>query len=528
LSFSQQGLPSFSTAEIGRGLQKPCRSRRGAPLKKALSQLHATRAATLSDISYSDLLQDAQARLTDFLTPTVRLGVTGLSRAGKTVFITALVRNLVTGGRLPFFAPDAERRIVRAYLEPQPDDSVPRFDYEAHLADLFAAPPVWPESTKRISQLRVTIEYTSAYTLKRLLGISKLHLDIVDYPGEWLVDLPLLEQDYRAFSSKALTLAAETSRAESAKPFLNFLAGTDPAAAEDEQIAITGAKLFTAYLHAIRETGAQSTLAPGRFLLPGELDGSPLLTFFPMPLASDHRLPRGSLAAMMERRFESYKASVVRPFFDDHFARLDRQIVLVDVLTALNRGADAVVDLDRAMTDILHAFRPGANSWINLFLSRRIDRVLFAATKADQLPASSHDRLEAILKRIVDEAVARAETEGAGVSALALAAIRATREARAKQGDEILPCLRGTPIKGERIGDVTFDGRSEAAIFPGDLPADPGDALDAARHATAASLELVRFAPPKLADTLPDGTPSAFPHIRLDRALDFLISDYLA
>ena len=90
----------------------------------------------MADPTYSDLFKHAQTRLGDFLTPAVRLGVTGLSRAGKTVFITALVRNLVSGGRLPFFAPEAEQRIVRAYLEPQPDDSVPRFDYEAHLGDL--------------------------------------------------------------------------------------------------------------------------------------------------------------------------------------------------------------------------------------------------------------------------------------------------------------------------------------------------------------------------------------------------------
>ncbi|SFV38543.1 YcjX family protein [Hyphomicrobium facile] len=482
----------------------------------------------MAEISYSELLKDAQARFADYLTPSVRLGVTGLSRAGKTVFITALVRNLVAGGRLPFFAPDAERRIVRAYLEPQPDDSVPRFDYEAHLADLLSSPPSWPESTKRISELRVTIEYRSAYALKRAIGLSKLHVDIVDYPGEWLIDLPLLEQDYRAFSTEALGFASAPSRAEFAKPFLGFLAGTDPAAVEDEQIAMTGAKLFTAYLRATRESGAQSTLAPGRFLLPGELEGSPLLTFFPMPLASDERLPRGSLAAMMARRFESYKSSVVKPFFNDHFARLDRQIVLIDVLTALHRGAEAVGDLEHAMTDILKAFRPGANSWLSMFLGRKIDRVLFAATKADHLPASSHDRLEALLKAIVDDAVTRAQTEGAGVHALALSALRATREATAKQGGEILPCLRGTPIKGERIGGVIFDGVKEAAIFPGDLPADPAAALNAARHAKSASLELVRFAPPKLVDTLSDGKPAAFPHIRLDRALDFLISDYLA
>ena len=54
----------------------------------------------------------------------------------------------------------AEGRIVRAYLEPQPDDRVPRFAYEEHLAELASDPPQWPESTRRISQLRVTIEYT--------------------------------------------------------------------------------------------------------------------------------------------------------------------------------------------------------------------------------------------------------------------------------------------------------------------------------------------------------------------------------
>ena len=69
-------------------------------------------------------------------TPTVRLGVTGLSRAGKTVFITALVHNLVHGGRLPLFDAYASGRLAEARLMPQPDDDVPRFDYEAHVRDL--------------------------------------------------------------------------------------------------------------------------------------------------------------------------------------------------------------------------------------------------------------------------------------------------------------------------------------------------------------------------------------------------------
>src|SRR5260221_1736841 len=65
-------------------------------------------------------------------TPTLRLGVTGLSRSGKTVFITALVHALLNQTRLPLFDARAQGRITRAYLEPQPDDDLPRFAYEDH------------------------------------------------------------------------------------------------------------------------------------------------------------------------------------------------------------------------------------------------------------------------------------------------------------------------------------------------------------------------------------------------------------
>src|ERR1700730_18196536 len=82
--------------------------------------------------------------------PMVRLGVTGLSGAGKTVFITALVHHLLHGGRLPVFEALAGGRIARARLAPQPDDAVPRFNYETHLRALTDARR-WPESTTRIS-----------------------------------------------------------------------------------------------------------------------------------------------------------------------------------------------------------------------------------------------------------------------------------------------------------------------------------------------------------------------------------------
>jgi hypothetical protein len=465
--------------------------------------------------------------LADMMTPTLRLGVTGLSRSGKTVFITALIRNLVSGGRLPFFFPEAEGRIERAYLEPQPDDAVPRFDYEGHLETLGAEPPLWPESTWRLSQVRITIEYRSASALRRALGISRLNLDLVDYPGEWLLDLALLDQSYESWSAEAIAQARDARHEAHAKPWLEFIGSVDPYGRKDEQAALKGARLYAGYLKATRAADhVLHTSGPGRFLMPGDLEGSPLLTFCPLALAANRSPPRASLAAMMARRFESYKSHVVRPFFRDHFRRLDRQIVLVDVLGPLNEGGAALADLQRALDAVLRVFRTGASTWLAALLGRRIDKLLFAATKADHIHSSSHDRLEAILRVITERAMGRASDTGAEVGVQALAALRATYEADAKLGEELLPCIVGVPMPGERVGGKTFDGREEAAVFPGDLPENAEAALKTG--AAAAGLHFVRFRPPRVLPAGFDGEAPALPHIRLDRALDFLLADWLA
>ena len=102
------------------------------------SRAYVTCVPSLTDIA--EEIRLAARALGEFgaglINPTVRLGVTGLSGAGKTVFITALVHQLLHGGRLPVFEALASGRIARARLEPQPDDAVPRFDYETHVRAL--------------------------------------------------------------------------------------------------------------------------------------------------------------------------------------------------------------------------------------------------------------------------------------------------------------------------------------------------------------------------------------------------------
>lgn len=485
--------------------------------------------------SFSDIVEDTRLSIRSLIeygeslfNPTVRLGVTGLSRAGKTVFITALVHGLLRGGRFPVFESLATGRIARARLEPQPDDAVPRFAYEGHVRTLIEERR-WPHSTTDISELRLVIEYQRQNASARTLT-----LDLVDYPGEWLLDLPLLNKSYEQWSAESLALSRREPRSRLAAQWHAHLATLDANDREDEQATLTAAKLFTDYLRACRdERFAMSILPPGRFLMPGNLAGSPALTFAPLDVRQDGTAPDGSLWAMMRRRFEAYKDVVVRPFFRDHFTRLDRQIVLVDALAAFNAGPEALKDLEGALSGILDCFNIGRSTFLNALFRPRIDKILFAATKADHLHHSSHDRLEAILKRMVERAASRAEFAGAGVDVVALAAVRATREAMVQQGREKLPSILGTPEEGEMSGDEVFDGETEVATFPGDLPVKLDDLFSgnvAFRGLTNTAsnqtdFRFLRFRPPLL--TREGGEEPALPHIRLDRALQFLIGDKL-
>src|SRR5690348_12276612 len=483
--------------------------------------------------SFSEIIEEARqsARaLLDFgegfFNPTVRLGVTGLSRSGKTVFITALIHGLTRGGRFPVFEAMNSGRIARAELAPLPDDAVPRFDYENHLRTLIEERR-WPNSTVDISELRLVIDYQRHNGADR-----RLTLDIVDYPGEWLLDLPLLNKSYEQWSAESLALSREAPRAHLAAAWHAQLATLNAQGKEDEQATLASAKLFTEYLRACRdERFAMSLLPPGRFLMPGNLKGSPALTFAPLDVPAGGTAPEGSLWAMMVRRYEAYKDVVVRPFFRDHFARLDRQIVLVDALAAFNSGPEALHDLEAALAGILDCFRIGRGTILSTLFRPRIDRILFAATKADHLHHQSHDRLEAVLRRAVAKAADRAEYAGAAIDVVALSAVRATREAQVARGREKLPSIIGTPAPGETANGEAFDGESEVATFPGDLPADPEELFNggfrglSSAASEQADFRFLRFRPPLLERTA-DDTP-ALPHIRLDRALQFLIGDRL-
>lgn len=447
-----------------------------------------------------------------FFEPVIRLGVTGLARSGKTVFITSLVANLLDRGRMPGLLAASEGRIEAAFLQPQPDDTVPRFDYESHLAALTARAPHWPDSTRAISELRLSLRVRPNGLLAGLQGPRTVHLDIVDYPGEWLLDLGLMDMTYDDWAAQ--TLSRINTRGE-ASAYLALVAQTDPQSKLDEPVARALAETFAGYLQAARAVG-YSDCTPGRFLLPGDLAGSPVLTFAPLPDGGAD--PRGSLRREMARRFEAYKRQVVRPFFRDHFARIDRQVVLVDALGAINQGPRAVEDLRAALAETLGAFRPGRNGFLSKLLrGKRVEKILFVATKADHLHHTQHPALTAIMEALVRDAREKARFAGADTAAMAIASLRATTEDQMNHDGEMLNVVRGTLLETGKA----------AAFYPGALPSDPAHLLTPARSGAEKWLDqdykIMRFAPAPLTLRPGDGPP----HIRLDRAVEFLIGDRL-
>ena len=100
---------------------------------------------------------------------------------------------------------------------------------------------------------------------------------------------------------------------------------------------------------------------------------------------------------------------------------------------------------------------------------------------------------------------------------MAIASLRATVEQTVTQDGEALDCVRGRdPESGE-----------EVAVFPGTLPANAAEIVNAAVDREAGWLsddyQFVRFAPP-----IQTGRPGfGPPHLRLDRAAEFLIGDRL-
>lgn len=441
---------------------------------------------------------------------TVRLAVTGLSRSGKTVFTTSFVHNLLSAGlwpeRLPFLGAAARGGIIAGEVF-GPSGNAPRFPFEESLAAITASEPSWPQPTTGLSGIRLGLRYKTRRPLAKARGrgVQVLNIDLIDYPGEWLLDLPLAAKSFAQWSADTLALAEAEPRAGLAAEWRAHMTDLDPAGpAKDNELA-KAAALYKSYLEACRapEIG-MVLLQPARMIRPGGLDpDDPILQFCPMQ-ALPAKAPNGSLYATMESRYDAYREQIVRPFYRDHFRNFDEQIVLVDVLSALKLGKAAFDDAQAAIGAILQSFDYGKSGLLSWLTGVRISKVLFAATKADHVSSNQHHNLKRLLEEMVAREANRIRFKGVETAAVALSAVRCTEDVLGEVQGQTLSMVRGLP-----------QGRDEeTALFPGEIPA---------HFPTAQDWRDGRF---KFLDFLPariTGSARGLPHIGMDQAMEYLI-----
>lgn len=441
----------------------------------------------------------------------ITLAVTGLSRSGKTAFITSLVNQLQQGNtveQLPLLNVVRQRRLKQVRQVAQPHLNVASFRYLTGMRKLAQTPPAWPDATKTIAEIRLELTFKQKQSSWLGDDSGKLLLDIIDYPGEWLLDLPMLNLDFQQWSEQQWHLLEQQPRADFSAHWRQQalqLLGREPCDDAIHECADGYASLLTKF----KQQLGLSLLQPGRMLMPGDMAGTPALAFFPLPeqqLLDDANSK--ALWNILKARYDYYVKHVVKAFFKRYFTHFDRQVVLVDCLQPLNRGEGHFREMQHALAEVMSCFEYGEQRWWQQLFEPKIDRLLIAASKADHVTVEQFDALNSLVKQLTEQARRYAEFSNVKIQSQALASIRATKFGHVQQGKQTVPALKGNRLS---------DGQA-ITLFPGDVPASLPSTAFFAQH----SFNFVEFAPqPRHSDYAP------LPHIGMDKAIEFLLGDVL-
>ncbi len=440
----------------------------------------------------------------------IRLAVTGLSRAGKTAFITSVVNQLLhssTSDNMPLFQAARDNQLIGAKRVPLTNMLVPQFAYDQAIATLSASAPNWPAQTRDVSEIRLALRYKNQKRLRKLISeTSTLFIDIVDYPGEWLLDLPLLTLSYEQWSEKQFQ-SLTGIRKTLAQPWLNDLQQIKLSGEANEKQIANIAERYTEFLHRCKDEGLH-WVQPGRFVLPGELAGAPVLQFFPSlpPEKETGHKQKNTQYALLKARYGEYQNKVVKQFYKKYFATFDRQIVLVDCLSPLNRGHESFQDMKQALAQIMKSFEYGKSSFLRRLFAPKIDKILFVATKADHVTSEQHSHMVSLLKQMVEPIWQQIAYDNISMSCMSLASIQATEEGYVNNGENRLPVLRGNDSQNQPL-----------TLYPGEVPI----LLPQPDYWEKNGFDFVSFLPKS---SIPD---RPLEHIRVDKALQYLIGDKL-
>lgn len=436
----------------------------------------------------------------------IRICVTGLSGSGKTAFITSLVNQLLhqrQSNKLPFWLAHAEKRILAVQVIPYQDLHIPEFKYQEALASIEAHE--WPSSTRSISQIRLSVKYQIKNKwLKKVQKNSHLNIDIIDYPGEWLLDLPLLNLSYSNWCQQFNDWVSKEPQSSLAQEWLQKYDEFSQAQLDETAIKDLSAVFKKLLLRCKESEDGIHFIQPGRFVLPGDLEGAPVLDFFPIPngyvLSTDSKPYK-----LLEQRYNYYREQVVKPFFKEYFSKVDRQLLLVDVLKVLNQGYDSYKELQQTLSKLVTSFNYGQTNWLKRMFQPKINKLIMAASKSDHVPPEQQNAMKSFLSNMLMDAENQVGYQGVDVNTLVFSSIEAAEPVMAEHKGKKIACVKGVELG---IG-------KEIINYPGKIPLEPMSKAQWQQQ----EYNFIDFALPDIV------TDKQFPHQRMDRLIELLIGD---
>jgi len=443
------------------------------------------------------------------------LGITGLSQSGKTTFITSLLNQLTNHDRaaLQGFSPVFHDKLIGVKIGPLSDEGVATFDYDSCYKSIACENPEWPNSTSEESGCVIELKLRKKKSILNPFSAetSTRYIEVRDYPGEWLLDLPLLDMDYLRWCSQCSAQYSKNPRAALLGALLDELQDIDPLAEANLERLDRLSERFKAFLAECKSgKNGLSLIQPGRFLIPGDVEGEEILSFVPLLKCGSYtdgqlrKARKDSYFYVCSQRYKRYVKELVKPFYRKYCLNVDRQIVLVDVINALNGGSEYVDDMRQALTNIADSFSYGTAKGPLRVFQHKIEKVVFAASKVDQVVSEDHDAVRQLLTVIVREAYKDMQYEGVEPFIEAIAAVRSSSEIRGRSE----PGIMGYEADGEAIAYVH--------------PKMPSKIPSGQEWRPFTEWEIPKLAPPR---GLSAENNDVIPHIRLDTVINALIGD---
>ncbi len=424
---------------------------------------------------------------------TTKIAITGLSRAGKTVFISSLIDQFLQQKKIVYVV-SKHRPFTGRLLAPK--SAVKRFDYYTFSKDI-KENAKWPEGTDNITSTIIEFETKSRFSM---MGNSKQRIELIDYPGEWILDIAMLELSYDDWADKTIMWMKNLDERLSIE-YLETISQltTDSSGEELEK------RLHEQYAEmiAILKKKHYSNLTPGRFLMPSDLAGDPVLMFAPIPKSNS------PLYKNYKKRYKTYLKDIVKDIQLEHFRGFDRQIVLIDIVEALQNGFKCYTDMKEGVRSILSLYSHKDKNFISQWFSPSISKVSFVATKADLVASSQHNNYSALLNDMIEDIRRDLDIGHIKTDTQVVAAVKCTQTVVQKHEGRTLSCVRGIDANTQKVVE----------IYPGEMPSlfpnkENWDTDDYAYE---------EFLPPN--KSYKEGEP--FDHIHMDRVIESLIGDLL-